>query len=248
MYHPPLPAFSVAVFVLEQLVLSNSFLMDGLDSLPVVFDNTPSSSLFTDDDEVSTTTMAETLPNLCATVAPPDGLSFTQEDTNLFSRRRRDSNPACLPPVNIGAETLHLFENPSDTLENILLPLNVQNPDDSSGSPGLSSENGEQGNDEDLNAQGWQPYRGKVHYEEPSESKTCKELTAHRGNFILELCCIDLYAGPLPFSPDRYYLEDYEQVDAWTRSNEDFAAVYTCAGTFMSNQEAVFKNSLPMKK
>lgn len=231
MYCSRLLAFSVAVFVLKPLVLSISFLTDDLDSLPLVVDDTPSSSLFIDDDEVSTRTTAETLPNLCSTVAPPDGLSFTQEDTSLFSRRRRDSNPACLPPVNIGAETLHLFENPLDTLENILHPLNGQNSDDSSEIPGLSSESGEQGDDNDLNAQGWQPYTGKVHYEEPSESKTCKELTAYRGNFNLELCCISLYAGNLPFSPDRYYLEDYEQVDAWTRSNEDFAAVYTCAGT-----------------
>ena len=195
MYYSPLLTFSVAVFVLAHRVLSIVQLIDDSDSLPLVFDNTPSSSLFTDDDGVSTTTSAENLPNLCAIVAPPDGLSFTQEDPSLFSRRRRDSNPACLPPVNIGAETLHLFENPLDTLENVLLPLNGQNSGDSSRSPGLFSEDGEQGYDEDFDAQGWQPYRGEVHYEEPSESKTCKELTAHRGNFNLELCCINLHVG-----------------------------------------------------
>lgn len=276
-YYSLLLTFSIAVFVPEQLVFvsSISFVMDDLDSLPLVFDNTPSSFLFTDDDDdevsITTTTTAETLPNFCATVVPPNDLSFTQEeDTNLFSRRRRDSsNPACLPPVKIGAETLHLFENPLDTLENtLLLPPNGQNPlpldtlenmlllpldgpeknsDDSSGSPGgglSSEENEKQGNDDNtnLNAQGWRIYRGEVHYEEPAESKTCKELTAHRGNFNLELCCMSLYAGKLPFSPDRYYLEDYELVDAWTRSNEDYAAVYICARTFLS------KNSLPTKK
>lgn len=234
MYCSVLLVPSIFVFVLGQFVFSISIPMDDVNSPSLFFDSTPSSSVFSDDDEFSsttttTTTTAETLPNFCAAVADPDGLSYTQGDMNLFSRRS-ENGAACLPPVNIGAEALQLFERPLDLLENIVLPLKEQNSDDSSfGYPGIFLP-GDRGNlnIEDTEKSGWQPYTGEVRYDIP-KSNDCKRLTAQRGNFDFELCCDNVYAE-LPFN--QILSNAYRQVDAATRRNSDFAVVWDCVRTF----------------
>lgn len=222
---------SITIVVLTHFVFSISSPIDDLNSPSLLSDDTPSSSsLFTDDDKFSTTTpittTAETLPNSCAAVDAPDDLSVTQQDeTNLFSRSP-ETGPACLPPVNIGAEALQLFKNPLDSLENSLLPLKGQHSDDPSfGYPGRLRP-GERGNvnAEDMERQGWQDFAGEVQLDIP-DSKDCRELTAARGDFKMELCCDNTYAG-LPFN--EALSNGYRQVDVGTRMNSDIAVIWDC--------------------
>lgn len=249
MYYSLLLAFSIAVFIPGQHVFSISIWTDDLNSSPLLFDSTSSSSFFNDDDEFSTITTAGTLPNLCAADATPDGLSLTQDGTDIFSRRRRrDSGPECLPPVNIGADTLQLFDKPLDSLENIVVPLNEKDSDDSFGYPGLLPDNGENGNANagNLDDEEWQDYAGPVHYAPTPESETCRELTALQGNFPLELCCNHWFAGvQAPRTAGTYFGREYDQLDDLTKANQDFAVLYSCVSTFLSNHEVVFPNSLP---
>ena len=245
MYYSLLLIFSVVVCVLGQLP------MDDLDSSSLLFDSKPSSSLFTDDDEYLTTTTAATLPNPCVSGATSDDLGFTQDETNLFSRRRRDNNPeACLPPVNIGADTLHLFEKPLDSLENLVLPLKEQNSDDSF-YPGKLSPGEELSHDDlmDWIDEGYEHYSGPTFYLDTPESDTCKELTADRGNYPFELCCDVLWASKeAPKSPGRYWEQELDEIDERTKANQDFALVYRCIGTCLSNQEVDWKNSPLLEK
>lgn len=233
MYYSVLFVSSIVVFVLTSLGFSDSIPLDDLDSSTFLFDGTPSSSLFTDDDDflttTTTTTTAETLPDLCAADAASNDLSFTQSDeTNLFSRSP-ENGAACLPPVNIGAESLQLFKDPLNLLENTLLPFKGQNSDDPSGSSGLppSGESERRVNSENKNQQGWQPYTGGVKYDIP-DSESCRELTAARGDYHVELCCDSAYAGPPTDGVVRMRLR---MADSTTRKNSDFAVGFQCVRT-----------------
>ena len=238
MYLSLLLVCCTAVFIRERLILSVSFSTDDLDSLPLLFDDSASSSLslFNDDDEFSTTTTAATLPNSCAAVGfLDDDLSLSQDETNLLSRRRDSSAAECLPPVNIGADTLQLFEAPWDSLENAVMPLKGQIPDDDpppppAGYPGLLSDGEGDYNPEDLEEAGYRPYQGAVRVEVPPESSTCAGLTFLRGLFTWELCCDGAYYAREAAS--EFDREALKQVDWWTRWNQDAAVIKFCICTF----------------
>lgn len=222
-----LPLVSSIVVLLLRLVLSFSIPIDDLESNALLYDDTQP-SLFLAEDNEFLTTADEALLNPCA--AAQDDLSFTQEGTNLFSR---EVGAQCLPPVNIGAETLQLFEESFDSLESIILPLKRETSDDPPpvGFPGRLPD-GEKG-DVDLKTLenlGWQPYTGPVGFEAPDNSN-CEELTRHRGNFKLELCCNAMHVG---YDTQNQYVRDiFAQIDAETIANQDFALVYNCIRTFV---------------
>lgn len=249
MYYSPLVVFSTVVLGLAELDLSNSIPIDGLDSLPGLFDdNTSSSLLFNDDDELSTTTtMAATLSNLCAAVVAPDDLSSISDEPSLFSRRENNNGAECLPPVDIGAETFPLFETPVDTLENIL-PLKGQSDDEDMVSPrypGLLPD-GEQGiyNPGELRKAGWRPYR-PMSVEFPQNEDDCKVLTRFRGSFPWELCCDGSFRQSVNPPLSDLYKQRLAQVDWWTKLfYEDEYAIF-CTCKFMNQQKAVFGKVFP---
>lgn len=242
MYYSLLLGCSIVILIGEQLVLSISFPTDDLDSLPGLFDDSASSaSLFNDDDELFTTTTAATVPNSCAAVVPLDSdLSLSQDETNLFSRRE-DNSAGCLPPVNIGADTLQLFEAPLDSLENAVSPLKEQMPNDpfSGAYPGLLP-NGQRGryDRQDMENAGYQPYKGAVRVEIPPHSRTCVQLTFLRGIFLWELCCDDTYSG---FEPsDQAERNALANVDFWSKWQQDVAVIYNCICTFLKQSGRSF--------
>lgn len=248
MYHSLLLISSAVFFILGQPVYSMSLPSDDLDSLPVLFDDsTSSSSLFNDEDEFSTSRTAAIDFNSCGAVAAPDDLSLSPDETNLFSRRE-DNSAECLPPVNIGADTLQLFEAPLDSLENTILPFKGQIPDDPS--PGVYPgrlPDGERGNydSEEIRKAGWQPYEGAVRQQVPPPSDDCERLTSFRGRFPWELCCDSRYYAVEPSDePERDALA---MVDAWTRRNEDVAIIFDCICMFSNNEEGVFRKSFQKK-
>lgn len=224
-----LPLASSLVLFLGRLVLSSSIPIDNLDSNSLLFDNSqPLTFLAGDNDFLTADT---TLSNPCAT--GQDDLSFTQEEgTTLFSR---DDHPQCLPPVNIGADALQLFESPLDSLANTLLPLKGETPQNPPPLkyPGLLPD-GEIGGDhdsEDMENQGWQPYGGSVRIES-SDDNSCPKLAAGRGNFNIELCCNAIYVGygaRSPLARDRI-----AQIDPVTVANQDIAVIFNCICTFFS--------------
>ena len=229
-----LALISSLVVFLGQLVFSISIPTDDLGSNTLFFDDTlvfdstqPSSPLFTDDNEFWVTDDA-ILSNPCA--AAQDDLSFTQEETNnIFSRD--DGAAQCLPPVNIGADPLQLFEMPLDSLESIILPLQEETPDDPfvPGYPGRLPD-GEKGDydPDDLKSQGWQPFTGAVHYE-PPDSPACREISAYRGNFRYELCCngkyVQRHTSTAPLSLLMTLIENE------TTANQDIELTYDCIRT-----------------
>lgn len=104
------------IVIISQVVLLCSFPTDNLD----LFD-TAQTSPFVDENEFLMTNA----PNSCVT---SNDLSLTDETitdettSNLFVR---DDGPReCLPPVNIGADTKQLFEDPLNFLKDHILPSN----------------------------------------------------------------------------------------------------------------------------
>lgn len=191
-----------------------------------VFDSTQASPLFTDDNDLLTTAEAIS-SNPCAPVQ--NDQSFTEGGTNLFSR---EDGLECLPPVNIGAETLHLFETPLNSLENIVLPKKGETSDDSPplfGYPGLLPD-GEEGiyNSEDLNELGREPYMGPVRYEAP-ESNNCPGLTDILGTYNIEVCCDGLYVGYEAQTDETRRI--LAHIDEDTVENQEYAVVYNCLCT-----------------
>lgn len=228
-----LPFYSSLVIFLGRLVLTISILnpTDDLESTLLLSDSTspPPSQFLADDNEFLSTTTDASLPDSCDAAAAQDDLSSTQEGTNLFSRQ---TGAQCLPPVNIGADTLQLFEAPLDSLESIIFPLKGETSDDPPPAefPGLLP-GGEQGDLdlEKLESLGWQPYAGAVHFEAP-ENSACPELTAHRGDFRLELCCNAMYVGYEAQSAAAR--SQMANIDAGTIANQDIAVIYNCICTF----------------
>lgn len=221
---------SFSVVLLGRFVLSISNPSDDLESNALLFDSTDPSLFLTDDetnDFLTTPITDAALLNPCA--AAQDDLSFTEGGPNLFSR---EDGPQCLPPVNIGADTLHLFENPLDSLENTILPFKGQNSDGQPPSiyPGRLPD-GEDGsvNWGDMRDLGWKPYRGPVRIESP-QSSDCLSLTAHLGNYPVEVCCDGTHAGEPEGPIDRSRMT---QVDPLTISNQQFAMCYYCICMFL---------------
>lgn len=170
-----------------------------------------------------------TLPNACAAALG------TQDDTKLFFRRD-NNNAQCLPPVQIGTETLKLFESPLDSLENLVDPLKGQTSDDDLFEPaykGLVPDD-QEGSFDDI---GWQPYTGAVRVEQDGQS-TCKEWTSAWGDYPIELCCDGEYMG-------REARSDVARsrlatVDTRTAANQDYAVVYHCLCMFLFFPFSVF--------
>ena len=79
-----------------------------------------------------------------------------------------------------------------------------------------------------MKQEGWQDFTGDVLFDIP-DSKDCKELTAARGDFKVELCCDSTYAG-FPFNAGLSYV--YGQVPVETRRNDDIAVVWDCIRRF----------------
>lgn len=200
---------------------------DDANSDPLLFDididsTQPSSPFFTENNN-EFLTADPTLPNACA--APHDDLSFTPDQTNLFSRG--NNNDECLPPVQIGTEALHLFESPLDSLENLVLPFKGQSSDDPSppSYPGLVPDGGLGSFDEE----GFQPYAGAVRVE-PKDDSTCKDYTDPWGDYPIELCCDGEYMGREAISDGSKAI--LATVDARTVANQDYAVIYHCLRTF----------------
>ena len=221
-----LPLVSSMFPLLGRLVISISLPTDDLDSDTLLFDSTQSSLFLSDDDDFLTIADA-TVSNPCA--AAQDDLSFMQDGgTNLYSR---DDHPQCLPPVNIGAEALQLFESPLDSLESNLLPLKGETPNDPPPPPYPGRLPDGVNNFitpkqvEDL---GFQPFTGDVRIEAPDDS-TCRELAAGRGNFNIEVCCNAMYVGYEVTSD--YTRRIMEPIDAQTIANQDIAVIYNCICT-----------------
>ena len=256
MYHFLLFISYISVFIRGQLVLSISFPTDDLDALSPLFgdDASSSSSLFTDDlslnndDEFSTTTIAGTAPNSCAAVAPSGDLSLSQDDTSLVSRDE-NNGAECLPPVNIGAATLELFETPLDSLENTVFPLKGQTSDDSlpGGYPGLLPD-GERGSvdPQEMGNEGWKPYEGDVRVEIPPQSRACAQLTFLRGIFTWELCCDSAYYGYEPSSESERSV--LARVDFWSKRNQNIAVIFNCICTFLNNHGECFPKVFSKRK
>lgn len=239
MYSLPV-VYSILVF-LGRLVYSISLSTDDSDFNEFWFDDSvqPFLEAADEDDFLSTTTTTTsdaTLGNPC--------VAINDQDMNLFSRA--DGGPQCLPPVNIGAETLHLFEAPFDTLNNVILPLeeNTQTPDPTPPDavpplryPGLLPE-GEEGQYDPgtLRMQGYQPYTGPMHYEQ--ENNDCEELTAQYGSYPHEVCCDALHVGYEAQSPSSRSV--LQRIDAQTVANQNIAVIYNCIHTFAK----FFRNSL----
>ena len=186
-------------------------------------DSTQSSSPFFTENNNEFLAADSTLPNACA--VPYDDLSFTPDQTNLFSRQ--NNNNECLPPVQIGTEALQLFESPLDLLENLVLPFKGQTSDNPSppSYPGLVPDGGPGSFDEE----GFRPYTGAVRVE-PKDDSTCKEYGDPWGDYPIELCCNGEYMG-------REAISDASKarlatVDARTVINQDYAVVYHCLRTF----------------
>lgn len=173
--------------------------------------------VFSEDDTFST--MDTIVQNPCAPAQ--DDLSFTQEgETNLFSR---DDHPQCLPPVNIGADALPLFESPLNSLDNTLLPLNGETSND-------LPDNKEGGyNAQQMEEQGWQPYGGSVGLV-TSDDSACKILTAGLGIYHIELCCNGKYQSG--DGQDGLANSRMEQIDAVTIANQNIAVIHECICAF----------------
>ena len=212
---------------LGRLVISISLPTDHLDSDTLLFDSTQSSLFLPDDDDDFWTTADATLSNPCA--AAQDDLSFTQAGgTNLYSR---DDHPQCLPPVNIGAEALQLFESPLDSLESTLLPLKGETPNDPPPPPypgHLPDDEENYITPKQMEDLGWQTFTGTVRIEAPDDS-TCKELAAGRENYNIEVCCNAMYVGYEVTS--EYTRRVMEPIDAQTIENQDIAVIYDCICT-----------------
>lgn len=196
-------SYSILIFLRLFVVYSLSLPTDDSDFNNFLFDDSLQPFLGGGgrDDEngflsMTTTTTADATPgnNPCvaANGADTNQQEEEEEDTmNLFSRAADPGGPQCLPPVNIGAETLHLFESPLDTLNNILLP-HSDNPPTPDALPPLSYPgllpDGETStaSQQSLDELGAQPYTGLV---EQNPSPACQELTAHLGSFPYDLCC-----------------------------------------------------------
>ena len=214
---------SLIVVIPRLALLSLSFPADDdLNSNTLLFDTQDPPS-FLDETQILTTDAQ--IP-----CAAPNDLSLTEDGTNLFAR---EDGAQCLPPVNIGADVLQLFDDPLNSLENtITLPLPLEGSDETSGDPIRPSYPGllpgdETGNfrDEDLEKLGAQPYTGPVRIEVP-ENNNCKALTAHLGNFNYELCCDGDYVSTSTRSP--FTRERLQPVDAETIANHDYTLVYSC--------------------
>lgn len=220
----------LTVLILTRFDFSISSPIDDLNSDPLLFDSTQSSSpFFADDNEVLTTDA--TLPNACS--AAQNDLSLTPDQTNLFSRRDNiDDDDQCLPPVKIGTEpligteALQLFESPLNSLQNLVLPPKGQTSDDppQTGYPGLVGDD-EKGS---LDETGWKSYAGPVGVEQ-DDSSFCTEWTSPWGNYPIELCCDGQYMEYLPIAASDMAI--LARVDATTVKNRDFTRVYDCLGT-----------------
>ena len=219
---------------LTRFDFSISNLIDDLNSDPLLFDRTQSSSpLFADDNEFFTTDAA--LPNACS--AAQNDLSFIPDETNLFSRRDNINNNdnQCLPPVKIGTEpligteALQLFESPLDSLENFVLPLKGQASDDQSqgGNTAPVGNNEEDNLDEPV----WRDYAGPVRVE-PDDDSFCAEWTSAWGHYPIELCCNGRFFGPNPITDLDTSI--VLSVDAKTERNRNYAVAYDCLCTFSS--------------
>lgn len=235
--------YSILVF-LGRLVYSIPQSSDDFDLNELLFDDSVQPFLEAEDGNnflsVTTTTSDVALGNPCV-VTNDQNFDQAEDATNLFSRA--DGGPQCLPPVNIGAETLHLFEAPFDTLNNVILPLdeNTQTPDPPPPDalpplryPGLLPE-GEKGDydPETVRKQGYQRYTGPIHYEKEKDS--CEELTAQYGSYPNEVCCDALYVGYGAQSPSSRSV--LQGVDAQTIANQDIAVIYNCICTFAKCSE-----------
>lgn len=216
------------IFFLGRFVPSIALPTDAPDSDPLFFDSTQPSIFLPEDNDFLTTDA--TLSNPCA--AAQDKLGFLPEgETVLISR---DDHPQCLPPVNIGADALRLFESPLDSLENTLLPLKEET--ETPNNPSLdgmtgSLPSGGVGNYDPKKAEeeGWQPLQGSMFIVAPDDS-TCKALTAGRGTYTIELCCNAIYVGYEFFS--QQVRGRAAQIDAVTRANQDIAVIFNCICTF----------------
>lgn len=240
------------IIILGRFTRSIAIPIDDLDFNTPLIDSTQSSLFLAENDDLLTTADA-TLPNSCAvaqddlsfTQDTQDDLSFTQDpETNLFSR---DDRPQCLPPVNIGAEALQLFESPLDSLESTILPLKGETPNDL---PPLSIP-GRLPDDrpgfltpKQMEDEGWTPYTGPVRIEVP-KNNNCEDLVRHRGNFKIEVCCNAMYVSYEANSESARSI--MAGIDAETIANQDIALIFNCICTccfspdFHSKRERVFK-------
>lgn len=225
MYFLPL-GFLLMVGFRQQVVLSISiFNNDDLDSDSLLFDDntTQPSSFWTEDNDLSTTTTTAdaTLSNPCVDAAQDD-LSLAPEGPNLFSRENNlNPNPACLPPVNIGAEASQLFDDPLGLLEKNIYPWpQLPEEHDHLKGPIIWKE-------DDENPQ---PYKGPVFQGNVDDESPCRKWTLHKGNYDNELCCDDMYIGYTTRS--QRSLGRMAQIDAETIANQEIAVIYRCECTF----------------
>ena len=188
---------SFVVHLFARLVLSLADSTDNSNALLSSFDTEPSP--FLDANQFWT---ADATPS-CA--GGPDQLSLTNvnanaETSDLFSRD--DPGAQCLPPVNIGAEALQLFESPLNTLENSILPLKDETPLGPSSIPDQAID--------DPDNPGWKLYRGPVHFVDPLgpetgpvynknfDNQNCALMTGSSLTFVYEVCCNSRLASPQP--------------------------------------------------
>ena len=246
-----LPIVYCILVFLGLIVCSISLSTDDFDFNELLLDDSVQPFLGAEDenDFWSTTTSDATLGNPCLATNDQD-MNQEEDAMSLFSRA--DGGPQCLPPVNIGAETLQLFEAPFDTLNNFILPLNenTQAPDPPPPGesppgalpplryPGLLPE-GETGqfNREDLEKQGYRPYTGPMYYEK--EKDTCEELTALYGSYPHEVCCDAHHVGYGAQSPSSRSI--LQRIDAQTIENQDIAVIYNCIRTFAKSSEILIR-------
>ena len=234
MYSPLLISLIVLISKLA-LTSSLSFSTDDLNPNPLLFDTVePSSFLAEEGNEILTT---NAIPVTSCAAAVSDDSSRTNEASNLFSRDD-DGVAQCLPPVNIGADALQLFEDPLNLLENnIILPLKKDETSDDPPPPNDSFSprypgilpNGVEGHlsDEEYEDLGFYPYTAPVRIE-GVDDVSCKKWTADLGNFELELCCDDTYASIEAIG--EAFKSRLRQVDARTIQNQDVEVIFPAWG------------------